>query len=166
MRDGGRSSGGGLQDQPSNRPALGGDKLPGGERTGKRREELVRCVPGRRTKVNRRCSVERHPTVIKTGPIWQPGIKSSRNLFTGWTVTGSSAARAWHWLLCGTWEPGAPMSRERPKGKTPVRVRVPMRSAGADRLVIVTKPGNAGGAKGPNRPASGMDQPERGGVHA
>src|ERR1039458_1049219 len=74
MEDGGRPSGGGLQDQPSNRPALLGDKLPGGERTGKRRDELVRCVPGRRTKVNRGCSVERHPTVIKTRSIWQPGI--------------------------------------------------------------------------------------------
>ena len=39
MEDGGRPSGGGLQDQPSNRPALLGDKLPGGERTGKRRED-------------------------------------------------------------------------------------------------------------------------------
>jgi hypothetical protein len=37
MEDGGRPSGGGLQDQPSNRPALRGDKLPGSERTGKRR---------------------------------------------------------------------------------------------------------------------------------
>jgi hypothetical protein len=37
MEDGGRPSGGGLQDQPSNHPALRGDKLPGGERTGKRR---------------------------------------------------------------------------------------------------------------------------------
>jgi len=88
MRDGGRPSGGGLQDQPSNYPALLGDKIPGGERTGKRREELVRYVAGRRTKVNRKCSVESHSTVIKTRPIWQPGIKSSRNLFTGWTVTG------------------------------------------------------------------------------
>src|SRR5665213_1867246 len=34
MEDGGRPSGGGLQDQPSSRPALLGDKLPGGERTG------------------------------------------------------------------------------------------------------------------------------------
>ena len=90
MGDGGRPSGGGLQDQPSNRPALLGDKIPGGERTGKRREELVRCVPGRRTKVNRGRSVERHSTVIKTRPIWQPGIKSSGSLFMGWTVTGLS----------------------------------------------------------------------------
>jgi hypothetical protein len=37
IEDGGRPSGGGLQDQPSNRPALRGDKVPGGERTGKRR---------------------------------------------------------------------------------------------------------------------------------
>lgn len=37
MEDGGRYSGDGLQDQPSNHPALLGDKLPGGERTGKRR---------------------------------------------------------------------------------------------------------------------------------
>ena len=44
MEDGGRPSGCGLQDQPSNRTALLGDKIPGGERTGKRREELVRCV--------------------------------------------------------------------------------------------------------------------------
>ena len=134
--------------------------------SGKGEKKLVRYVPGRRTKVNRGCSVERHPTVIKTRPIWQPGIKSSRSLFMGWTVTGSSAARAWHRLSCGTWEPGAPMPRERPKGEAPVRVRVPMRSAGADRLVVVSKPGNAGGAKGPNRPASGMDQPARGGMLA
>src|SRR5665213_660126 len=44
MEDGGRPSGCGLQDQPSNRTPLFGDKIPGGERTGKRREELVRCV--------------------------------------------------------------------------------------------------------------------------
>jgi hypothetical protein len=37
----------------------------------------------------------------------------------GWTVTGSSAARAWHGLSCGTWEPGAPMLRERPKREVP-----------------------------------------------
>jgi hypothetical protein len=80
----------------------------------------------------------------------------------GWTVTGSSAARAWHRLSCGTWEPGAPMLRERPKREVPVRVRVPMRSAGADRLVVVSKPGNVGGAKGPNRPASQLVKANRG----
>jgi hypothetical protein len=37
MEDGGRPSEGGLQEEPSNRPALRWDKLPGGKRTGKRR---------------------------------------------------------------------------------------------------------------------------------
>jgi hypothetical protein len=46
-----------------------------------------------------------------------------------------------------------------------MRVEVPTRSAGADRLVVVLKPGNLGGAKGPARPVSGVDQPARGGVH-
>lgn len=44
------------------------------------------------------------------------------------------------------------------------RARVPMRNAGADWPVVVTKPGNAGGAKGPDRPVSGAGQPVRGGA--
>jgi hypothetical protein len=47
-----------------------------------------------------------------------------------------------------------------------MRVEVPTRSAGADRLVVAMKPGNLGGAKGPARPVSGVDQPARGGVRA
>src|ERR1035438_10048154 len=52
MEDGSRPSGGGLQDKSSNRPALIGHKLSGGERSGRRREVLVRCVPGMQTNVN------------------------------------------------------------------------------------------------------------------
>ena len=37
MEDGGGPPEDGLQDQFSNHPALRGDKIPGGERTGKRR---------------------------------------------------------------------------------------------------------------------------------
>lgn len=44
------------------------------------------------------------------------------------------------------------------------RIRLPMRSDGADWPVVVMKPGNSGGAKGPDRPVSGWGQPERGGV--
>ena len=51
------------------------------------------------------------------------------------------------------------------QGEIPRRVSVPMRSAGADWLVVAVKPGNAGGAKRPDRPASGVGQPVRGGVH-
>ena len=40
-----------------------------------------------------------------------------------------------------------------------------MRGTGADRLIVVMMPSNAGGAKGSDRSALGMDQPAMGGVH-
>ena len=39
-----------------------------------------------------------------------------------------------------------------------------MRSAGADGFAVVMKPGNAGGAKGPDTPAEEIGQPETGGA--
>ena len=39
-----------------------------------------------------------------------------------------------------------------------------MRSTGADGFVVVMKPGNAGGAKGPDFPAEDGGQPEMGGA--
>ncbi len=39
-----------------------------------------------------------------------------------------------------------------------------MRCSGADGLVVAMKPGNAGGAKGPDTPASGGGQPAMGGA--
>lgn len=41
-----------------------------------------------------------------------------------------------------------------------------MRGAGTDGSVVATKPGNAGGAKGPDSPAWGIGQPDRGGAGA
>ncbi len=51
------------------------------------------------------------------------------------------------------------------QGDELTRPRVPKRHRGADRLIVVMKPGNAGGAKGANGSAKGMDQPAMGGVH-
>ena len=45
-----------------------------------------------------------------------------------------------------------------------MRKKVPMRDAGADQLVVVMKPGNAGGAKGLNHPAKSEGQPRSGGA--
>ena len=39
-----------------------------------------------------------------------------------------------------------------------------MRGAGTDRLVVAMKPGNAGGAKGPDTAAAGHGQPAVGGA--
>jgi hypothetical protein len=43
-------------------------------------------------------------------------------------------------------------------------MRVPMRGEGADGLVVAMKPGNAGGAKGPNFLADDVGQPAMGGA--
>jgi hypothetical protein len=41
-----------------------------------------------------------------------------------------------------------------------------MRDEGADGLVVALKPGNAGGARGPNDLAKGIGQPAMGGANA
>jgi hypothetical protein len=41
-----------------------------------------------------------------------------------------------------------------------------MRGEGADGLVVAMKPGNAGGAKGPDSLAEGVGQPAMGGTRA
>src|SRR5215510_8940346 len=56
-------------------------------------------------------------------------------------------------------------AKGRPQWKTH-KDQVPMRGTGADQPVVASKPGNAGGAKGLNGSADGMDQPARGGIHA
>jgi len=71
-------------------------------------------------------------------------------------VDGASLARALAWNL-GTCRPDTvvcPLGRPREgvlQAVNAVRGRVPTRGTGADRLVVVTKPGNAGGAKGTDR---------------
>jgi hypothetical protein len=52
------------------------------------------------------------------------------------------------------------------RGVVPRRARVPMRDVGADRSVVATKPGNAGGAKGLACPASSAGQPIEGRARA
>ena len=52
----------------------------------------------------------------------------------------------------------------RPPSGRPARSRVPKRGTGADGFVVVMKPGNAGGAKGPDSPAEDTGQPAMGGT--
>ena len=74
---------------------------------------------------------------------------------------GASLVQAFVWNV-GTWRSDAKGVVQEVGAS---RTRVPMQSAGADQLVVVVKPGNAGGAKGLNRPVSGVCQPARGGAH-
>ncbi len=94
-------------------------------------------------------------------------------LFTAQAVSGMKVARARPRLLCGTREPATSMlwpvgmipGRARkgdPQVAETARGRVPTRVVGTDRLVVVTKPGNAGGAKGAGCPGLLVGQPPGG----
>ena len=76
------------------------------------------------------------------------------------------AARTWFRLWWRTWEPVVPILRpfrslegEAQAAET-ARARVPMRSTGADRPVIVMIPRNKGGAKGKGHPGLFDGQPQ------
>lgn len=49
------------------------------------------------------------------------------------------------------------------QGEELARPKVPMRHAGADRLIVAMKPSNVGGAKGAGNSAEDMEQPATGG---
>ena len=70
--------------------------------------------------------------------------------------------RALAWNV-GIW---VSMQREKSKREAPARTRVPKRGTETDGSVLVMKPGNAGGAKGPDTPAEDASQPARGGAGA
>src|SRR4030095_10447141 len=74
--------------------------------------------------------------------------------------SGASSAQALMWNV-GT--SSLDVQGSPPSGR-PARSRVPMRGGGTDRLVVVVKPGNAGGAKGPDDLADGASQPAMGGA--
>jgi hypothetical protein len=104
-------------------------------------------------------------------------MKSEGYLFTAQAVSGMKGARAWLGRWCGTWEPVVPIWRpvqldlrspwseegELQAAET-VRGRVPLRETGADRLVVVVMPRNAGGAKGTGHPDWLAGQPPLGGM--
>ena len=103
------------------------------------------------------------------------GKQPEGNLPTAQVVSGMEVARVWLRLWGETWEPVASNAAagrgQRParssKGESQVaetaRGRVPMRGTGTDRLVVATKPGNAGGAKQAGCSGSFGGQPPRGG---
>lgn len=165
MRDGGRPSGDGLQDQSSNRRTLREDEISGGERSGKGGARL-RQVWIRKTNESEPLMRRRNvPTVIETRPLWRPWDEARKGPVYGpgddRRIGGVSLIQAFMRNM-GTWRPDAKGDTQ---GEATSRVRVPKRDAGADQLVVALKPGNAGRAKGLDRPALGIGQPERGGAN-
>jgi hypothetical protein len=100
-----------------------------------------------------------------------PRDESGGGLLTGQVVTGVKVARARFRHRHGTWEPVAPATPARcwagrpkgaPQAAETARGRVPVRGIGTDRLVVVVRLGNAGGAKEPGCPGLFGDQPTMG----
>jgi hypothetical protein len=128
---------------------------------GKGENHLVRCVLGRRTQVNRRGRVE--TTRGHRNQAGEPGLGRSSG--------GACRLSEW-WPAYRRREPSTGVCMERgnlpprcegrsPSGG-PARMSVPMRGGGTDRPGVAKKPGNAGGAKGPDGPTLGSGQPARG----
>jgi hypothetical protein len=106
----------------------------------------------------------KHKDVIKTGVSWvfrdkargKPAYCPSGDRRKG----GVSSVQA---LMRNVGTSSLDAQGSPPSGR-PARSRVPMRGGGTDRPVVVEKPGNAGGAKGPDDLADGASQPAMGGA--
>jgi retron-type reverse transcriptase len=163
-RDEGRPLGLGLQDQGPNHRKLRRSNDRGGERCGKRRDQSRQVCAGktnaseplltcrkRRDVAKTRLQLlacdeaRREPADWPSGDRHEDGVRPAR---------GSCAERGN--LL--------PRCEGRPPRGRPPRSRVPMRGAGADGFVVPSKPGNAGGGKGPDTPAEETGQPAMGGA--
>ena len=162
-RDEGWPLGAGLQDQGPNHRKLRWLNGWGGERCGKggetrqvcagktnASEPLMTCrkrwdVAKTRLQSLAWDEARRKPADWPSGDRHEDGVRPAR---------GSRAERGNLLSRCQ----GRP-----PSGRT-VRSRVPMRGTGTDGFVVVMKPGNAGGAKGPDTPAEEIGQPARGGA--
>ena len=165
MEDGGGPPGDGLQDQFSNHPTLRGDEIPGGERIGRRRGE-PRQVRARKANASEplmscRNGHNCHRKQIACGICEEVQRGPAYWLGDGRQIDGVILVQA-SMRNVGTWRSDAKGAAQ---GAGTLRAGVPRRSAGADQLVVAMKPGNAGGAKGLNHPATEMSQPGRGGAH-
>ena len=163
-RDEGRPLGLGLQDRGPNHRKLRRSNGRGGERCGKRRDQSRQVCAGqtnaseplltcrkRRDVAKTRLQVlawdeaRRKPADWPSGDRHEDGVRPAR---------GSCAERG----------NLSPRCQGRPPRGRPLRSRVPMRGEGTDGFVVPSRPGNAGGGKGPDTPAEEAGQPAMGGA--
>ena len=163
-RDEGRPLGLGLQDQGPNHRKPRRSNGRGGERCGKRRDQSRQVCAGqtnasepllmcrkRRDVAKTRLQLlacdkaRRKPADWPSGDRHEDGVRPAR---------GSCAERG----------NLSPRCEGRPPSGRPTRSRVPMRGEGTDGFVVPSRPGNAGGGKGPDTPAEEAGQPAMGGA--
>lgn len=163
-RDEGRPLGLGLQDQGPNHRKLPRSNGRGGERCGKRREQSRQVCAGQTNVSEPLLTCRKRRDVAKTRlPLL--ACDKARRKPADWPSgdrheDGVRPARG----SCAERGNLSPRCQGRPPRGRPLRSRVPMRGAGADGFVVPSKPGNAGGGKGPDTPAEEAGQPAMGGA--
>ena len=154
MRDEGRPFEIGLQDQVSNHPRVMRIKSVCGERLGKRWSKRLHQVCTEKMNESeppmqrRKCKdvIETKLWALAWDKVWGTPVycpSGDRRRGGMSSVTGSYGERGNLSFRC----------QGRSSSGSPTRGRVPMRSTGADQLVVVMKFGNMNGAKGLNCPA-------------
>jgi hypothetical protein len=130
-----------------------------GERARKRRRERCQVRTEKAKWINHQRGVESQRRRQNRGQFGSYGKSLEETCLPSRRRPAIEVARARSRLLVGTREPVVPMWRsagrrapgwtqkEEPQAAGTASGRVPMRGTGTERLVVVMKPGNAGGAK-------------------
>jgi retron-type reverse transcriptase len=163
-RDEGRPLGLGLQDQGPNHRKPRRSNGRGGERCGKRRDQTRQVCAGKTNASEPLLTCRKRRDVAKTR-LQLLACDKARRKPADWPSgdrheDGVRPARG----SCAERGNLLPRCEGRPPRGRPPRSRVPMRGAGADGFVVPSKPGNAGGGKGPDTPADETGQPAMGGA--
>src|SRR5215212_1386898 len=163
-RDEGRPLGLGLQDQGPNHRKPRRSNGRGGERCGKRRDQSRQVCAGQTNASEPLLTCRKRRDVAKTrlqSLVWDEARRKPADWPSGDRhEDGVRPARG----SCAERGNLSPRCEGRPPRGRPPRSRVPMRGAGADGFVVPSKPGNAGGGKGPDTPADETGQPAMGGA--
>ena len=154
-----------MQEQIPNHPGAAWVKSPGGERPGKRCNRGLHQVRTRKTSVSepplkcrkRRDVIESRLQSLVCDKVWElPVYCPNGDRHERWREPGLG--------FCAERGNLSPRCKGRTSSGRPTRGRVPMRGTGADRLVVVMRPCNGGGAKGSDRSALIVGQPAMGGA--
>jgi hypothetical protein len=153
-----------LQDQGPNHRKLRRSNGRGGERCGKRRDQSRQVCAGQTNASEPLLTCRKRRDVAKTRLqllAWDEARRKPADWPSGDRhEDGVRPARG----SCAERGNLSPRCEGRPPSGRPTRSRVPMRGEGTDGFVVPSRPGNAGGGKGPDTPAEEAGQPAMGGA--
>src|SRR4051812_28897692 len=160
----GRPLGLGLQDQGPNHRKPRRSNGRGGERCGERRDQSRQVCAGQTNASEPLLTCRKRRDVAKTrlqSLVWDEARRKPADWPSGDRhEDGVRPERG----SCAERGNLSPRCEGRPPSGRPTRSRVPMRGEGTDGFVVPSRPGNAGGGKGPGTRAEEAGQPAMGGA--